>query len=398
MTKMKIIGAEVFDVNLSNDTTRTLWTPIVLRLIAEDGTTGVGEVSLAYGVGRRAGAGMLEDLVRACVIGKDVFQPNLIWHDMFRSTFWGQGGGPVVYGAMSAVDEALLDLKGKVLGLPVYDLLGGKTRDDIRVYANGWYVEYDGIIPRPCALPEEYARAAQKAVADGYDALKFDPIMITKDRTVVNPQRLLEKDRFNLAVARVKAVREAIGPDVDILVEIHGNLGTTSAIELGRALSEYAPYFYEEPVDPMNPACMEKVSRAVPIPIAGGERLYTRYQFRPFIERQALDILQPDLGLAGGITEVKKIAEFAEVYNLHVQPHNCAGPICTAASVQLDAVINNFAIQEWFPYRNQLFYDMVEDALEDKVVNSHLAILDNPGLGITLNDDFMSQFLVTSIK
>jgi galactonate dehydratase len=214
---------------------------------------------------------------------------------------------------------------------------------------------------------------------------------------VVYPPRLLEKDQFNMAVDRVGVVREAVGPDVDIMVEIHGNLGTTSAIALGRELAQFKPYFYEEPVDPMNPACMEKVSKNVPIPIAGGERLYTRYQFRPFIERQALDILQPDLGLAGGITETKKIAEFAEVYNLHVQPHNCAGPISTAASIQLDAVINNFAIQEWFPYRNELFYQMVDDAYEDKVVNSYLTIPDKPGLGISLNDEFVKDFLVTSI-
>ncbi len=394
---MKIKRAEIFNINLSNEEVRSLWNTVILRLTAEDGTTGVGEVSLAYGVGRRAGIGMLKDLIEACVIGRDPFKANLLWHQMYHNTFWGQGGGPVVYGGMSAIDEAVLDLKGKILGLPIYDLLGGKTRDEIRVYANGWYVEYDGKVARPCVKPEEYADAAMRTVADGYDALKFDPIMIRSDGTVGNPNRLLAKDKFNLAVERVKAVREAVGPDVDILVEIHGNLGTTSAIALGRVLAQFDPYFYEEPVDPMNPACMEKVSREVPIPIAGGERLYTRYQFRPFIERQALDILQPDVGLAGGITEIKKIADFAEVYNIHVQPHNCAGPVCSAASVQLDAVINNFAIQEWFPYRNKLFYEMVDDALEDKVVNSYLKIPDKPGLGIALNDAFVKPFLCASI-
>jgi len=394
---MKIKNAEIYAIPLSNAEVRSIWNTIILRLIAEDGTTGLGEVSLAYGVGRQAGIGMLKDLVEACVIGKDVFQTNLLWHQMYHDTFWGQGGGPVVYGGISAIDEAMLDLKGKILCLPVYELLGGKTREEIRVYANGWYVEYDGKIAKPCVTPEEYAAAALRTVDDGYDALKFDPIMIQSDGTVGNPNRLLAKDRFNLAVERVKAVREAVGSNVDILVEIHGNLGTTSAIALGRELVQFKPYFYEEPVDPMNPACMEKVSHHVPIPIAGGERLYTRYQFRPFIERQALDILQPDLGLAGGITEVKKIAEFAEIYNLHVQPHNCAGPVCTAASVQLDAVITNFAIQEWFPYRNKLFYQMVDDALENKVVNSYLKVPNEPGLGISLNDDFVKDFLVASI-
>jgi galactonate dehydratase len=395
---MKIKKAEIYSIPFSNNEVQSLWDTVVLRLTAEDGTTGVGDVSLAYGVGHQAGIGILKDLVKACVIGKDVFQSNLLWHQMYRDTFWGQGGGPVVYGGMSAIDEAVLDLKGKILGLPIYDLLGGKTREDIRVYANGWYINFEGQNFKTCVEPQEYAQAALRTVADGYDALKFDPLMgASANGAVVYPPRLLEKDQFNMAVDRVGVVREAVGPDVDIMVEIHGNLGTTSAIALGRELAQFKPYFYEEPVDPMNPACMEKVSKNVPIPIAGGERLYTRYQFRPFIERQALDILQPDLGLAGGITETKKIAEFAEVYNLHVQPHNCAGPISTAASIQLDAVINNFAIQEWFPYRNELFYQMVDDAYEDKVVNSYLTIPDKPGLGISLNDEFVKDFLVTSI-
>lgn len=389
---MKVAAADIYDVNLSDETTRSIWNLIILRLRADDGTYGLGEVALAYGTGKSAGVGMLVDLVKNVILGKDVFRVNQTWDQMYRNTFWGQGGGPVIYGAMSAIDCALLDMKGKALSLPIFDLMGGKTRDSIRVYANGWYISRKGTQVIPCVSPDEYAEAARRTVSEGFDALKFDPFMITQTGQLQYPNRHLDKKTGDLAYQRVKAVREAVGPDVDVLIEVHGNLGTTSAIQMGRRFSELNPFFYEEPVDPMNVECMLKVSENVPIPIAGGERLYTRYGFRPFIEKQALDILQPDLGLAGGISEVKKIAEYAEVYNLHIQPHNCAGPICTAASVQLDACINNFVIQEWFPYRNKIFYSIVEDAFENKVVNSQFVIPNTPGLGVVLDESNINNF------
>jgi galactonate dehydratase len=335
---------------------------------------------------------MVKDMVEQFVIGADPHRVELIWHTMFRETFWGQGGGPVIYGAMSAIDEALLDIKGKALGVPVYELLGGKTRDKIRVYANGWYAWRNGSTLRLAGPPEEYAERALSTVADGFNALKFDPFFITIDGTRQKVDRHISKEMADLAYARVAAVRNAVGPNVDILIEVHGNLGPTSAIEMGRRFEELRPFFYEEPVDALNVECMLKVSRNVAIPIAAGERLYTRYGFREYIEKQAVDILQPDLGLAGGISEVKKIATYAETYGLHVQPHNCAGPVATAASVQLDACITNFVIQEWFPYRDSCFTDLLEDPLERKTVNSEYTIPDTPGLGITLNEEVIAKY------
>ncbi len=391
---MKITAAEIYDVSLTTKEVRSIWNLAILRLWTDEGIYGIGEVGLAYGVGQKAGLGMLKDIIPGLILGQDPFKVNQLWNKMYRSTFWGKGGGPVVYGAMSAIDCALLDIKGKALGVPMYELLGGKTRDKIRVYANGWFIDTTGPTLVPCVTPEEYGEAAAKTVAEGYNALKYDPLMIDETGKGNDPSRILDKKRENLAVDRVRAVREAVGPDVDICIEVHGSLGTTSAIRLGRRLEEFDPFFYEEPVDPMNVESMKKVSNSVNIPIAGGERLYTRYQFRPFIEKQALDILQPDLGLAGGPTEVKRIAEYGEVYNLAVQPHNCGGPISTAACVQVDASINNFVIQEWFPYRNDLFYSIVEDALEPKVVDSHYTIPDTPGLGLTLNESEIKKYRI----
>ncbi len=395
---MKITAADIYDVSLSNEKYRSIWNLAILRLSTDEGIYGIGEIGLAYGVGQKAGLGMLKDILPRCILGQDPFRINQLWHQMYTTTFWGKGGGPVVYGAMSAIDCALLDIKGKALGVPMYDLLGGKTRDKIRVYANGWFIDTSGPTLIPCVSPEEYAEAALKTVEEGYTALKYDPMMIDANGKASNPGRILDKQRENLAYERVKAVREAVGPDVDICVEIHGNLGTSSAIRFGRRLEELDPFFFEEPVDPMNVKSMKKVSKNVKIPIAGGERLYTRYQFRPFIEKQALDILQPDVGLAGGPTELKRIAEYGEVYNLSVQPHNCGGPLSTAASVQVDASINNFIIQEWFPYRNPIFYSIVEDALEDKIVDSHYTIPDTPGLGITLNESEIKKYQIDRLE
>lgn len=379
---MKITEVEIFDVKLNP--TVTQWNPVIVRVHTDEGITGVGEVALAYGVGAAAGVGMARDLAEHFLIDADPFRIEELWNTMFRKTFWGQGGGPVVFGGMSAIDEALWDIKGKALGVPVYELLGGCCWDELRVYANAWYHD--------CVAPGEYADAAQRVVADGYTAMKFDPFAYSPDGVWDYPQRALDPERADLAYARVEAVREAVGADTDILVEVHGNLGTTSAIQMGRRLEDLEPFFYEEPVDAMNVDCMRKVAENVEIPIAAGERLYTRYGFRQYIEGQVIDILQPDLGLAGGITETKKIASYAETYDLHVQPHNCAGPVATAAAVQLDCCMTNFIVQEWFPYRESENYQLVTEPLEDQVVDGYMHIPTAPGLGVELNEDVISKY------
>jgi galactonate dehydratase len=378
---MKITQVEIYHAILSKGG-RSL-NPIIIRILTDEGITGIGEVGLAYGVGGTAGANMVREMAQSQLIGADPSRIEYIWDTLFRKTFWGQGGGPVVYGAMSAIDHALWDIKGKAAGLPVYELLGGRCHDKLWCYANGWY--------RGMTSPEEYAEGAQRVVADGFKAMKFDPFAVRPDGVWEYTPRALSRERADLAFERVRAVREAVGPDVEILVEVHGNLGTSSAITMGRRLEELDPFFYEEPVDAMNVDSMKEVADRVDIPIAAGERLYTRYGFRQYIEKQAVAILQPDVGLAGGISETKKIANYAEVYNLHVQPHNCAGPVMTAASVQVDACIPNFIIQETFPYEPTTRFDLVENAMELRIVDSYLEPPTEPGLGIELNMDALKQ-------
>ncbi len=375
---MKITQVEIFEVAYPNTPN---WHPILIRIGTDEGISGVGEVGLAYGTGGSAGAGMVKNLAENFLIGADPFRIEELWDTMYRKTFWGQGGGPVIFGGMSAIDHALWDIKGKALGVPVYELLGGKCHEKLLVYANGWYHDYNA--------PAEFVEPVQRLAADGYKALKFDPFRKRPDGVNEYSKRVLDKDREDLAVGRVEAVREALGPDFKICVEVHGNLGPMSAIAAGKRLEACRPFFYEEAVDANNVEMMAKVAAHVDIPIAAGERLYTRYGFRPYIEQQILDIIQPDLGLAGGISEVKKIATYAETYGISVQPHNCASPVLTAVSVQLDACIPNFIIQELFPYRPAAHYEVVTEPLERQVVDGYLPISDKPGLGVELNDDFL---------
>jgi galactonate dehydratase len=382
---MRITSAEIYDAR-PQDNKQGL-NLVLLRLWTDEGIYGLGEVALAYGTGSAAGLAMLKQLVERFVIGADPFRIEEIWFAQFRRTFWALGGGPVVYGGMSAIDEALWDIKGKALGVPVYELMGGLVNERLRLYANGWS-NIEGPDGRPLiCTPDEYGRAVQQVISDGYDALKFDPFYINADRRRWTPTPVLSKEMMDLAEGRVAAVREAVGPDVDICVEVHGVLAVQTAIEMGRRLAPYRPFFYEEPVHALNVDAMRKVSQNVPLPIAAGERLYTRYGFRQYIEKQVLDILQPDIGLAGGLTETKKIADYAETYDMHIQPHLCAGPVHTAACIQLDACLTNFIIQEWRPYAGDSVLELVDEPLDDKAVNGYLAVPDRPGLGVVLNEE-----------
>ncbi len=390
---MRVIAGEIYDVNL-----HPYKPPIVLRLITDEGIYGIGEFPLCYGIGRRSAMTMLEEMVEQYVIGADPLRIEQVWKDLFFRTFWAQGGGPVVYGGMSTIDEALWDIKGKAANLPVYDLLGGRVHDDIHVYCNGWLGSEYAPAPEHIESPEAYGERAAQVVAMGYDALKFDPFSAPLGSSWGPRERLLEPERGELAFQRVKAVREAVGPDVEVLVEVHGYLGVSDAIAWGRRIVELRPFFYEEPVDAMNVEVMARVGREVPIPLAAGERLYTRYQFREYIEKQVLDILQPDIGLAGGITELKKIGAYAETYNLYMQPHNCHGPIATAAAVQMDACLTNFIIQETVPNRPMITYEVVNEPLEPQIRNGRMPIPTGPGLGVTLNEDYIARCPVKRIS
>lgn len=368
--------------------------PVVVEVLTDQGVSGIGDAAVAYGTGTLSAAAMVKELTEQFLLGKDPFRIEELWSEMYDHTFWAKGGGTILYAGISALEQALWDIKGKCLGVPVFELLGGKMRDSVRVYANGWSFR--------CTQPAEYAREAERLLKDGYTALKFYPLATAELDAEGHirhvSRRSIPAAAEEAALARVRAVREAIGPAIDLMLDMSAELTTDAIIRLGRKFEPWNIAFFEEPVDPSDPQALKKVSEHVHIPIATGERLYTRYGFRRVMELGAADILQPDVGNTGGILETKKIAAMAEAYNMRVAPHNCSSPICTAASLQVDACISNFYIQEVYPYRLPEHFAVVDRAPELEIRKSMMPIPARPGLGVQLVPERMRRFLWATSK
>ncbi|MEA1393021.1 mandelate racemase/muconate lactonizing enzyme family protein, partial [Salmonella enterica] len=338
---MKITSVDIIDVANDFASATSKWRPVVVKINTDEGISGFGEVGLAYGVGASAGIGMAKDL-SAIIIGMDPMNNEAIWEKMLKKTFWGQGGGGIFSAAMSGIDIALWDIKGKAWGVPLYKMLGGKSREKIRTYASqlqfGWG---DGSDKDMLTEPEQYAQAALTAVSEGYDAIKVDTVAMDRHGNW-NQQNLngpLTDKILRLGYDRMAAIRDAVGPDVDIIAEMHAFTDTTSAIQFGRMIEELGIFYYEEPVMPLNPAQMKQVADKVNIPLAAGERIYWRWGYRPFLENGSLSVIQPDICTCGGITEVKKICDMAHVYDKTVQIHVCGGPISTAVALHMETAI-----------------------------------------------------------
>ena len=382
---MKTNRVEIFDIHCPK---RTMWNPIFVRIHTDEGLSGVGEAGLAYDLGHSAAAHMIKEIAEAMLIGFNPMNTELLWSRMLRESFWGLGGGPVLYAAMSAIDTALWDIKGKIFGVPVYQLLGGKTNGKLRTYASQLQFDWDKEITK-LTHPEQYAEAALKAVAEGYDAVKVDPIVYdaqgngSYDRT-----KLFTKPQMRLFGDRLRAIRTAVGPDVDIIFESHSLMGAASAIQMGEVVEEVGCMMYEEPVNYLNSAVHKKVAENVRVPIAGGERLYHRWDVRPYFEDQSIDVLQPDVGLCGGFTETKKVCDYADVYDIRVQAHVCGGPVATAASLHLETAIPNFLIHEHHTYAIKDWNR--ELCIQDpQPVNGFFEVSEEPGIGIELNDELV---------
>tara|TARA_R110000803_G_scaffold41461_4_gene89109 strand:+ start:13941 stop:15125 length:1185 start_codon:yes stop_codon:yes gene_type:complete len=384
---MKVTHVEIFDIECPK---RPGWNPVFIRVHTDEGITGVGEAGLAYDWGHSAAAAMLKEISEAILIGFNPFNTELLWSRMLRESFWGLGGGPVLYSAMSAIDTALWDIKGKALGLPVYQLLGGKTNDKLRTYASQLQFDWDETISK-LIEPAQYAEAALKAVAQGYDAVKVDPIVYNQDgSSSFDRTKLFTPKQMRLFGNRLRAIRDAVGEDVDIIFESHSLMGAASAIQMGRVVEEVGCMFYEEPVNYLNSAVHKKVADNVNVPIAGGERLYHRWDARPYFEDQSIDVLQPDIGLCGGFTEAKKVCDYADVYDIRIQAHVCGGPVATAASLHLETAIPNFLIHEHHTYAIKDWNR--ELCLQDpQPVDGFFQVSEAPGIGIELNDEVVKR-------
>jgi galactonate dehydratase len=328
--------------------------------------------------------------VRYCaehLVGKNPLHIERHWQHMFRRCVFR--GGADTMAAIGAIDMALWDIKGKAAGLPVHSLLGGPTREKVRLYTH-----LSG------STPEELAEQAHSCVEKGFTAVRMYPFGNFGASSFAEG-RGLENMRFRgmvrNAMARVEAVREAIGPDLDLMIDVVNRLTPPQAIEVGRALEPYGLYFFEDPIEPENMDAWEYVAAKLPMPIAMGERLYTIHQFRDLLNHQGAAYLRPDLSLAGGITNCKKIAALAEADYVGVVPHNPLSCVLTAACVQLDAATHNIPVQEYpGDEHRKPKVDLVKEPLKRE--GGYLLVPDAPGLGIELNEEAFEHYPPTSYE
>ena len=374
---------------------------VCIKMNTDAGISGYGEAGLAYGKCSEAAFGQCQDFAKL-VIGMDPFDTEKIWAHLHRHTFWGMGGGVVVTSAMSAIDIACWDIKGKALGVPVYKLLGGKTNDKLRAYASQLQFGWRTLIEAQDTLtmlfdPEEYYEVTKDALSEGYTAIKIDPVMVPTEK--MDPRQAMASGGAYIrgayrthdlkrSVERIKAAREAGGDDMDLIVEIHSRLDANTAAILGKELEPYRIMYYEEPTSPENPGLFKNIKNFGHLPLATGERSYTRWGFRQFLEERTLDIIQPDLANTGGITETKKICDMAEVYDVGVQIHVCGGPIATAAALQVEATLPNFVIHEEHNANLCSNFKTAGKYLYEPH-NGYYEIPELPGIGQELSEDFM---------
>ena len=391
---MKIVKVDV--MQLGTDV-RPDWRPIVCRIYTDEGIYGDGEAAMAYDVGALGAFGMLQELAKM-VIGMDPLDNEVIWDKLYRSTFWGQNGGPVTFSAISAIDIALWDIKGKYFKVPVYKLLGGKKRDNLRCYASqlqfGW-----GEVRIPARTPEDYAKNAKKAVAEGYDAVKFDFFLYDEKDGFFNDNDrlgLLSKKYLNIVEKRIAAVREAVGPDVDIIMENHSYTDAQSALQLGKMAEKYDIFCFEEPTTPY-PKITKYMSDKINIPIATGERIYSRWQYAQYFENCSVQMIQPDFGNCGGITEGKKICDMAYAYDVGVQGHACGSPLSNVVALHLECVIPNFVIHEHHAV-NLTSYNKSYCIYDYQPVNGKFKVPELPGLGNELSESAMNNSVKVTIE
>jgi galactonate dehydratase len=345
---------------------------LFLRVETSDGTVGWGE-PVVEGRARTVRTAV-EELFENYLLGEDPTAITDHWQAMYRGGFYR--GGPVLMSAIAGVDQALWDIKGKQFGAPVYELLGGPARERVRVYQ---WIGGD--------RPSDVGDGAAKKVAQGFTALKMNA---TPKMGMVDSPAAVER-----AKDRIAAVRDAVGDDIDIGVDFHGRVAKPMARRLAAALEPYDPMFIEEPVLPEHNESLDVIQNATTTPIATGERMYSRWDFKDVFEAGTVDIIQPDLSHAGGITEVTKIASMAEAYDVALAPHCPLGPIALASCLQVDAVAPNALIQE---QSLDIHYNEGSDVLDYLVDPSvfdfedgFVTLPDGPGLGIEVDRDHVEQ-------
>jgi gluconate/galactonate dehydratase len=369
---MKLRTVEPIEVAAPSDELSSPWssTVVLVRVTTASGAVGWGEAPTTL-MTRPVFESVRE--VARFYEGQDLADHAAALREFERYSFY-RSRSMEATSALSAVDIACHDLLGRELGVPVSTLLGGAIRDRVRAYSNGWYSD--------CFAPGEFATKAKAMVRTGFRALKFDPFG--------DQYRSLSTDGLEAAVERVRAVREAVGPSVDLLIEYHGRFLPEAAVRAGRALDPFRPAFMEEPVIPELTDALAYFRQKVTTPVALGERLLTAADFESFLARGLVDILQPDITNSGGFTYGREIAGVAAAHGAPIAYHNAFGPVQTAATLQMDAVLPTFFLQEsfeasWPAWKRSLVRGY-------SIERGEFAIPRKPGLGIEVDEQAVERF------
>ena len=357
---MKITNVELFHV-------KPRW--CFLKVSTDEGIDGWGE-AIVEGRARTVETAVLE--CKPFLIGQDPLRIEYLWQSLYRNTFYR--GGVILTSALSGIEQALWDIKGKHFGLPVYQMLGGLYRDRVRIYGHCWG-----------ATTEKIIRRAEERKAAGFTAIKILLEPYTANRGV--------KTYVESQVRRFAEIRQALGDDLDIAIDFHGRINHDLAVQVIRGIQEYYPLFVEEPCPPENIDAMARIAGAVGVPLATGERLVTRHGFRQLLESGVVSVVQPDPCHAGGILETQRIAAMAETYYCKIAPHNPLGPIALAVTVQLGACLPNFLIAEHFGMKER--WDLGEGYLRTPfgIVDGYLGVPDSPGLGVEVDESVVKERL-----
>lgn len=341
---------------------------VFVKILTDEGLHGIGE---AYSVGPDLATKAAIDYFKEWLVGEDPTNVEYLWAKMYN--FSRFPGGSVINSAISGIEHALWDISAKAAGVPVYKMLGGKTRDKVRVYQNPGGRTPEETAERALAIVEKY----------GYTALKIGP----------HPEeeaKMPYSQVLRFAEAKMRAVRETVGEDIDIGVDAHAKIFEPfRAMQMAEVLKPYRPFFFEEPIRPENIEAMAKVAAKIDIPLATGEDLYTKYEFRDLLVAQAADIIQPDICVAGGLLELKKIAAMAEAFYVTVAPHNPMGPLATVINVHLAACIPNFLILEYNPDDEPPRSDFLQEPL--RVEKGYIPVPNRPGWGVELNEEGLAK-------
>jgi len=351
---------------------------LFVEVTTDEGVTGWGEITTTTHMANRAVVAMVRQL-NDLLVGEDPSQIERIWHKIFRSfTYMGSRGASCH--AISGIDIALWDIRGKVLGLPIYELLGGALRDNIPLYCHGNWTSL-----------ESMEQKINEVIESGHTAFKFDPFPHTAGESPSNDDYLdgkMSRAGERLAADMTARARKYAGPDIEILIDAHGRFNVPTAIRLCRTLEEAGDIdWFEEPVPPESYHALRQVREKVSAKIAVGERLHTRWDFVPILENELADFIMPDVTWTGGISELKKIATMAEAYYVPVSPHDASGPINVVAGAQVMMTVPNFYRLETSRHDLSLYNRFVQVPLDNTGGCLHLP--DGPGLGIEMNMEFL---------